>query len=109
MNSPDQDTLVRALEDARRILAEHLQPEPCDPARTMERLLVVLDKNEVVLALDRVGRRRTMRLSELCESSQKLVLCISAPSPRPESANMLGLGAGARSHSPTERSRSGFK
>jgi hypothetical protein len=26
MNSPDQDTLVRAVEDARRILGEYIEP-----------------------------------------------------------------------------------
>jgi hypothetical protein len=60
MNSPDQDTLVRAIEDARRILAEHSQPDPRDPARTVELLLVVLDRDEVVLALDRIGHRRAI-------------------------------------------------
>jgi len=60
MNNPDQDTLARAVEDARRILGEY----PRDAARTVERLLAVLDKPEIVHALDRMKRRRVIRLVE---------------------------------------------
>ena len=65
MNNPDQDTLVRAIEDARRILGEYIEPgRPRDAARTVERLLAVLDRNDVIPALDRIKRRRVMRLVE---------------------------------------------
>jgi hypothetical protein len=64
MNNPDQDTLIRAVEDARRILGEYLEPRPRDATRTVEQLLAVLDRNEVVHALDRIKRRRVMRLVE---------------------------------------------
>jgi hypothetical protein len=64
MSSPDQDTLLRAIEDARRILGEYIEPRPRDPARTVERLLAVLDKENVVHALDRLKRRRLLRLVE---------------------------------------------
>ena len=64
MNSPDQDTLIRAVEDARRILGEYIEPGPRDATRTVERLLAVLDRNDVVHALDRVKRRRVIRLVE---------------------------------------------
>ena len=60
MNNPDQDTLIRAVEDARRILGEYRG----DAKRTMERLQAVLDRNEVILALDRIKRRRVIRLVE---------------------------------------------
>ncbi len=62
MNSPDHDTLVRALEDARRILGEYIEPGQRDAPRTVERLLAVLDRNDVVHALDRIRRRRVIRL-----------------------------------------------
>ena len=62
MNSPDQDTLMRAVEDARRILGEYIDPGPRDATRTVERLLAVLDRNDVVHALDRINRRRVIRL-----------------------------------------------
>jgi hypothetical protein len=61
---PDQDTLVRALEDARRVLGEYIEPGPRDATRTVERLLAILDRNDLLLALDRVKRRRVIRLVE---------------------------------------------
>ena len=64
MNSPDQDVLIRAVEDARRILGEYIEPGARDATRTMERLLAVLDRDEVILALDRIKRRRVIRLVE---------------------------------------------
>jgi hypothetical protein len=65
MKSPDQDLiLIRAIEDARRILREFIDPGPHDAMRTVERLLAVLDKPEIVYALDRINRRRAIRLVE---------------------------------------------
>jgi len=64
MNSPDQNTLIRAIEDARRILGEYIEPGPRDPKVTVERLLAVLDRNDVVHALDRIKRCRIIRLVE---------------------------------------------
>jgi hypothetical protein len=64
MNNPDQDTVVRAIEDARRVLGEYIAPGPRDATRTVERLLVILDRNDVVHALDRIKRRRVIRLVE---------------------------------------------
>ena len=52
MNSPDQDTLLCAIEDARRILEKYLKPRPRDAAREAEQLLAVLDNEYVVYALD---------------------------------------------------------
>ena len=63
MNNPDQDTLIRAVEDARRILGEYIEG-PHDVTRTVEHLLAVLDRNDVVNALDRIKRRRVIRLIE---------------------------------------------
>ena len=64
MNNPDQDTLLRAIEDARRVLGEYIEPGPRDATRTVERLLAILDRNDVVHALDRIKRRRVLRLVE---------------------------------------------
>ena len=44
MNNPDQDTLLRAIEDARHILGEYIEPGQRDATRNVERLLAVLDK-----------------------------------------------------------------
>jgi hypothetical protein len=60
----DQDTVVRAMEDATRILGEYTAPGPHDATRTVHRLIAVLGRDEVVLALDRMKRRRTLRLVE---------------------------------------------
>jgi hypothetical protein len=62
MNNPDQETVLRAIGDARRILGEYIEAGQSDAARTVERLIVVLDKNDVVHALDRMYRRRVLRL-----------------------------------------------
>ena len=62
MNNPDQDRLIRAVEDARRVLGEYIEPGPHDAARTVERLLAALDRNDVVHALDRIKRRKVIRL-----------------------------------------------
>jgi hypothetical protein len=64
MNNPDQEILIRAVEDARRILGKYIEPGPRDATRTVERLLAVLDKPEIVHALDRIKRRRVIRLVE---------------------------------------------
>jgi len=56
MNNPDQDTIIRAVEDARRILGEYRG----DAKRTVERLLAVLDRSDVVHALDRIKRRKVI-------------------------------------------------
>ena len=64
MNSPDQETVLRALEDARRILGEYIEPGERNATRTMERLLAVLDRDDVLHALDRMNRRRVLRLVE---------------------------------------------
>jgi hypothetical protein len=62
MSTPDQETLLRAVEDARRILGEYIEPGPRNAARAVQHLLAVLDRNDVVHALDRMKRRRVMRL-----------------------------------------------
>jgi hypothetical protein len=41
-----------------------MEPGPRDAKRTVERLLAVLDRNDVVHTLDRMNRRRVMRLVE---------------------------------------------
>jgi hypothetical protein len=64
MNNTDQETVLRAMEDARRILGEHIALGPRDAAGTVHRLIAVLDRDEVVHALDRMKRRRTLRLVE---------------------------------------------
>ena len=64
VSTPDQDTIVRAIEDARRILGQYVEPGPRDTAQTVQRLLAVLDKEDVVHALDRIKRQKVARLVE---------------------------------------------
>jgi len=70
VNNPDQDTLIRAVEDARRVLGEYIEPVPRDATRTVERLLAILDRNDVLLALDRMQRRRVLRLVEIEQNQE---------------------------------------
>jgi hypothetical protein len=62
MTTTDQDTVLQAVEDARRILREYIVPGPRDATQTVHRLIAVLD--ELVHALDRMKKRRTLRLVE---------------------------------------------
>ena len=64
MNNTDQETVLRAIEDARRILGEYNAPRPRDATYTVHQLIGVLDRDEVVYALDRMKRRRNLRLVE---------------------------------------------
>ena len=63
MNNPDQDTVIRAVEEARRILGKCIEPGPRDATRTVERLLAVLDRNDVI-TLYQMKRRRVIQLVE---------------------------------------------
>ena len=54
MNTPDHETVLKAMEDARRILCEYIAPGPRDATRTVDWLLSVLDQEQVVRALDRM-------------------------------------------------------
>ena len=58
MNTPDHNTLARAVEDARRILQEHIQLGSLEATRTVEQILVILDRADVLFALGRVKRHR---------------------------------------------------
>ena len=53
---PDRDLVLDALEDAQLILAEHLEPgrRERDPARTINRLLMVLDREDLTAAQARL-------------------------------------------------------
>ena len=64
LNTPDQEAVLRAMEDARRILAEYIASGRHDATRTVERLLTVVDKSDVVHALDRMNGRKVQRLAD---------------------------------------------
>jgi hypothetical protein len=52
----DQDIVIAAIEEAQRILAEYIEPGPSFrlPDVTINRLLSVLDRRDVVSALHRL-------------------------------------------------------
>jgi hypothetical protein len=50
----DQETVLRAVSNAQRILEEFLQPSIHDNERLLTRLVEVLDRNEVVTAVSRL-------------------------------------------------------
>jgi hypothetical protein len=58
----EQDTLLRAIEDARLILSDYIEPRPDDSVRIVERLLAFLDNENVVHALGRLKQRKVLRL-----------------------------------------------
>ena len=62
---PDVGLLVMALAESREILGRYIEPGPRDPKLTVEALLDVLDDNNVVGALDRVAKSRSLRLVEI--------------------------------------------
>jgi phage gp36-like protein len=65
MNTPDMEVVLSAMEDARRILDEYIEPGRLrDPAETPDRLLVALDREDLIHALDRLNRPRVIRLVE---------------------------------------------
>jgi hypothetical protein len=52
----DQDVVIAAIEEAQRILAEYIEPGPYArlPDVTIDRLLSVLDRRDVISALHRL-------------------------------------------------------
>jgi len=64
MYNTDQETLLQAIEDARRILEEYNAPRPRDATYTLHRLIGVFDRPELLHAVERMKTRRTLRLVE---------------------------------------------
>lgn len=59
-----RNRIADGAQDARRVLGEYIDLGPRDPAQTVERLLAVLDREDFLHALDRINRRRMLRLLE---------------------------------------------
>ena len=70
MNTPDHDTLVRAIVDARSILSEHVGFGSRDSGRTLERLRAVLDRAELIHALNRMSRKPVALLETVSWSTK---------------------------------------
>ena len=50
----DQQRVVYAVREAQLILARFIEPGPRDPDKTINELLAVLDRNDVVESVDRL-------------------------------------------------------
>ena len=50
----DRDLVLDAIEEAQRILAEHTEPERRSPEATINMLLFLLDRRDVVAAVRRL-------------------------------------------------------
>lgn len=61
----DIGLLVIALGDSREILGRYIEPGDRDAIMTVNQLLEILDDNNVVAALDRLAKRRALRLVEI--------------------------------------------
>ncbi|MDB5616116.1 hypothetical protein [Tardiphaga sp.] len=62
MTLSDEELALMALREAQLILADYIQPGPRDPAKTINELLAVLDRNDVVEAVDRLEAGAGMRV-----------------------------------------------
>jgi hypothetical protein len=60
----DIDRLLRGIQAARALLSQHIRPGPQSARDTVDRLIDVLDDREFVATLDRLNRRRVIRLIE---------------------------------------------
>jgi len=50
----DQERIIIALRDATEIIGDYLEPGPRDAEETIDRLIAVLDTQELAAALERV-------------------------------------------------------
>jgi|tagenome__1003787_1003787.scaffolds.fasta_scaffold20633560_2 hypothetical protein len=78
MNTPDHDALVRAIEDARRILQEHIELS-LEATRTVDQLLAILDRADVLFALGRVKRHRVTPLLDARKARSASLPHLPAP------------------------------
>ena len=60
----DIEAVLVAVAYARRLLGEYIAPGPRSATDTVDRLIDILDDRDFVAALDRLNRRRVIRLVE---------------------------------------------
>jgi hypothetical protein len=60
----DQELTVDALREAQLILAAYIEPGPRNSEKTIQQLLDVLDRNDVVEAVDRLEDATGLRMVE---------------------------------------------
>ena len=52
----DQQLTLQAVSDAQRILEEYLEPRPHNNERILDRLVEVLERPDIIVAVDRLRR-----------------------------------------------------
>jgi hypothetical protein len=60
----DVERVIRAVETARVLLSQYIEPGPRSAVDTVDRLIDVLDDRNLVATLDRLRRRKVIRLVE---------------------------------------------
>ncbi|SFM03050.1 hypothetical protein SAMN03159423_4927 [Bradyrhizobium sp. NFR13] len=60
----DIDHRIKGVEEARTVLSWYLKPGPRNAADTVARLIDILDDRDFVATLDRLNRRKVIRLVE---------------------------------------------
>jgi hypothetical protein len=63
MHLSDEELTLYAIREAQLILADYVHPGPRDPDQTINALLSVLDRDDVVEAVDRLEASTGMRLA----------------------------------------------
>jgi len=63
MTLSDEELTLMAIREAQLILADYIHPGPRDAEKTLNELLSVLDRNDVVEAVDRLEAGTGMRVS----------------------------------------------
>lgn len=64
----DQETVIAAVQEARRILGSDIGSSPRDRETIINHLRSVLDDDQVVHALERIGQRSRSTPSKIVES-----------------------------------------
>jgi hypothetical protein len=59
----DRELAIQAISDAQRILEEYLEPKHHDHERLLDRLVEVLERPAVLVAVERLRRDAGQRLS----------------------------------------------
>lgn len=60
----DQQLAILALREAQLILADYVEPGPRDSDKTIRQLLAVLDRSDVVEAVDRLEDATGLRMAD---------------------------------------------
>jgi len=51
----DIDIVTKAMKDAQKVLSDYIEPGPRDPQAVLQRMLGILDRDDVVAARERLS------------------------------------------------------